>query len=940
MVDCDPGDARVGSGGGTAWMLYRAWQQDQAGEGFGSWLAGGRRVVLHAGGQSRRLPAYAPVGKILTPVPVFRWQRGQRLDQTLLDMQVPLYDRILRKAPEGVHTLIASGDVLITGDEPAALPDADVICLGLWISPEQSTHHGVFFCNRQHPDSLEFMLQKPPVETIRELAPDYYFMMDIGIWLLSDRAVELLMRRCGWNGSGFAGGEGDRAAGGGASGKRDSGVPGYYDLYSAFGPAMGLSPRTDDPEIRGLRVKIVSLEEGAFYHFGTGSDMLQSMLQIQNRVLDQRAIWSRNVKPHPSIFVQNALTGGFEADNRQIWIENACVGGGWTLHCRHIVTGIPENRWTISLREGLCLDIVPVEGKLCIRPYGFSDAFSGRVGDQSTMWMERPLNEWLEARGLEGLLSPGTDIQQAPLFPLIDPGDEPDKWIGWMTGEGKQYPGYGRKWREAVRLSAGAISERADVTALERQRRQFRDRTLPLLSGNYRKSVFYQLDLDHTAREWAATNNMLPEALPRQENPLLQVHNRMFRERILRYRNQGDGSDEDAAFAILRMAILQRFQSEPVMPRMNVLSDQIVWGRSPARLDLAGGWTDTPPYCLIEGGRVVNLAVEMNGQPPLQVFIRPTEKLSIVLRSIDLGEREEITTTEQLSRLSGVGSAFAIPKAALMLCGFHPDYCAVKYHSLEEQLKEFGGGMEISLLAAIPKGSGLGTSSILAATILGTLSDFASLGWDKTAIGNRTLALEQLLTTGGGWQDQFGGLLSGIKYLETKAGLDQSPTPRWLPDHLFSRSECAASMLLYYTGITRVAKNILAEIVRGMFLNSQKHLDILREMKVHALNTFEAMQKNDYGLLADKIRQSWELNCRLDEGTNPAAVAAVIRQFDDYASAYKLLGAGGGGYLFILAKDPQAASRIKGILQNDPPNARARFIDLSLSRHGFQVTRS
>lgn len=52
------------------------------------------------------------------------------------------------------------------------------------------------------------------------------------------------------------------------------------------------------------------------------------------------------------------------------------------------------------------------------------------------------------------------------------------------------------------------------------------------------------------------------------------------------------------------------------------------------------------------------------------------------------------------------------------------------------------------------------------------------------------------------------------------------------------------------------------------------------------------------------------------------------------------VGSGGGGYLFILAKDPEAASRIRGTLQNDPPNARARFIDLSLSQHGFQVTRS
>ena len=58
--------------------------------------------------------------------------------------------------------------------------------------------------------------------------------------------------------------------------------------------------------------------------------------------------------------------------------------------------------------------------------------------------------------------------------------------------------------------------------------------------------------------------------------------------------------------------------------------------------------------------------------------------------------------------------------------------------------------MEITLLSAIPAGSGLGTSSILASTVLGTISDFCGLNWDKNEICNRTLILEQLLTTGRG----------------------------------------------------------------------------------------------------------------------------------------------------------------------------------------------
>ena len=100
----------------------------------------------------------------------------------------------------------------------------------------------------------------------------------------------------------------------------------------------------------------------------------------------------------------------------------------------------------------------------------------------------------------------------------------------------------------------------------------------------------------------------------------------------------------------------------------------------------------------------------------------------------------------------------SIPKAALTLAGFLPGFAEERYDTLQEQLEDFGCGMEITLLSAIPAGSGLGTSSILAATVLGALSDFCGLGWDKSTICNRTLVLEQLLTTGGGWQDQYLGV--------------------------------------------------------------------------------------------------------------------------------------------------------------------------------------
>ena len=272
----------------------------------------------------------------------------------------------------------------------------------------------------------------------------------------------------------------------------------------------------------------------------------------------------------------------------------------------------------------------------------------------------------------------------------------------------------------------------------------------------------------------------------------------------------------------------------------------------------------------------------------------------------------------------------------MVLAGFGD----AQYASLKSQLEAFGSGIELTLLSAIPAGSGLGTSSILAATVLGALNDFCGLGWDKNEIGHRTLMLEQMLTTGGGWQDQFGGVLGGVKLLRTGRGFDQSPQVRWLPNDLWLQPEYRSCHLLYYTGITRTAKQILAEIVRRMFLNHGDELALLREMKEHTMEMYETIQQNDFMRMGLLMRRTWEQNQQLDSGTNPPAVRALTDLVDDLCLSYKLPGAGGGGYLYMIAKDPEAAARIKQMLNTHSPNKNARFVEMTLSTTGLQISRS
>ncbi len=891
----DPVGRKLGSGGGTANLLLEAFRDDNATNGivrngatdhsFDTWLAREKRILLHAGGQSRRLPAYAPSGKILTPVPVFRWERGQRLSQDLLSLQVPLYEKIMSIAPHDLHTMVVSGDVYIRATRPLQpIPDADVVCYGLWLGPEIAKDHGVFVSSRKAPLRLECMLQKPSVEKLGRLMKDHFYLTDIGVWLLSDKAVRVLMEHC-------VDAEGEVSD---------------YDMYSTFGGALGTKPVIENAAVNSLSVAIMPLPGGEFYHFGTSHELLSSMCAIQNLVSDQRLIMHLSLKPQPSIFIQNAevLAKPTEA-NTNVWIENSFVGKGWTYTRDNIITGVPVNDWTIALNPGQCVDIVPVgETQWAVRPYGYYDKFAG-------------------------------ELQTTPMFPVVDSVEEMGEVLRSMLGSGNA----DANQKPQTLLSAEEISSKANLYRLFAQRREFRKKNWLALAANHAHSVFYQLDLDDAAHEFAKNEIPLPKPLDGDEPVMKRIHDAMFRSEVQCLEGKDGGKCDAQAFSLLREGLLSS-SSLSAHPRLDVYSDQIVWARCPVRIDIAGGWTDTPPACLMEGGSVINLAIELNGQPPLQTYVKPCREPKIILRSIDLGASEVVSTYEELADFKQVGSPFSIPKAALALAGFLPGVGGEQYQSLRQQLEDFGCGMEITTLSAIPAGSGLGTSSILAATVLGALNDFCSLGWDKMEIGNRTLLLEQLLTTGGGWQDQFGGVMPGVKLLQTQKGFGQTPLVRYLPNDLWTQPEWRQCHLLYYTGITRTAKTILAEIVRRMFLNQHDELQLLRRMKEHTLEMYDAIQQEDFKRVGWLVRTTWRQNQALDAGTNPDDVARLTSLVDDLCLGYKLPGAGGGGYLYMVAKDPQAAVRIRQTLNEHRQNANARFVDMTLSGKGLQVSRS
>ena len=491
---CDPEGHRIGSGGGSAWLLMEAFRQSRKAQ-FDEWLSSEKRILLHAGGQSRRLPSYAPSGKILTPIPVFRWERGQRLSQDLMSLQLPLYEQMMNMAPKGLNTMIVSGDVLIRTNQPLGpVPQADVVVYGLWLDASVAKNHGVFVSDRRTPQVLKQMLQKPSVEELHQLQKNHYYLTDIGVWILSDRAIRLLMNRCM---------EGDASA--------NSQIK-YYDLYSDFGRSLGTEPLIDDAEIKSLSVAVVPLAGGEFYHFGTSREMISSTVILQNLVSDQRQIMHHDLKPHPSIFVQNALLDvSFSAENQNIWIENSHIGKRWKLTSENIVTGVPRNDWQITLAPGQCLDIVPVgDDRFAVRPYHIDDRFDGAEQQrrQFPVLAYNEIEPWLQAN-----LSPHpSDIIPHP----------------------------------SALFSAEEISAEANLARLFEQRVDFRKTNWSAIARNWHHSVFYQLDLDDAAHEFKRYGIPMPAPLEDDAPLMVRIHDAMFR------------GDSDEAFGLLRQGLTER----------------------------------------------------------------------------------------------------------------------------------------------------------------------------------------------------------------------------------------------------------------------------------------------------------------------------------------------------------------------------------------------
>ncbi|MBR0385061.1 MAG: hypothetical protein IJI05_00770 [Erysipelotrichaceae bacterium] len=218
-------------------------------------------------------------------------------------------------------------------------------------------------------------------------------------------------------------------------------------------------------------------------------------------------------------------------------------------------------------------------------------------------------------------------------------------------------------------------------------------------------------------------------------------------------------------------------------------------------------------------------------------------------------------------------------------------------------MRRIGGGIHINTrVVGVPQGSGLGTSSILAAACAEALFDFMGERQEDAQIYRTVLCMEQLMSTGGGWQDQVGGVTDGIKLITSKPGLVQNLQVDKVNLSPETLSELNKRFVLVYTGQRRLARNLLRDVVGRYLGNEPEVLSAMEEIQIIAHKMRKALEEGKIDEFGELLSRQWVLSQQIDEGTTNKLIDTIFESISDLTAGIMICGAGGGGFLQVLLK--------------------------------------
>ena len=331
------------------------------------------------------------------------------------------------------------------------------------------------------------------------------------------------------------------------------------------------------------------------------------------------------------------------------------------------------------------------------------------------------------------------------------------------------------------------------------------------------------------------------------------------------------------------------------------------------RLGLAGGGTDVSPYCDIHGGYVLNATIDRYAYAVIQTLDEPVVRL--------------VATDQQTVKIKAITEP-------LVLNGTLDLHKAVYNHMVQH----FNGGrpipLELSTFCDAPAGSGLGSSSTLVVVMIRVFAEFLNLPLDDYTIAHLAYKIERVdCGLQGGRQDQYSATFGGFNFMEFYA--DERAVINPLRIRNWVICELEASMVLFFTGVSRESAHIIADQSNNVKSGSEDALEAMHGIKREALVMKECLLRGDFDGLVESMRLGWENKKRSAKTvSNPHIDAIYDAGIKAGALAGKVSGAGGGGFMLFFAPTEKRMDVIRALNGFSGQVSNCHF-----TKHGTQAWR-
>jgi D-glycero-alpha-D-manno-heptose-7-phosphate kinase len=339
----------------------------------------------------------------------------------------------------------------------------------------------------------------------------------------------------------------------------------------------------------------------------------------------------------------------------------------------------------------------------------------------------------------------------------------------------------------------------------------------------------------------------------------------------------------------------------------------IVRARAPLRLGLAGGGTDVPPYCDIHGGYVLNATIDRYAYAIIKTLDEPYIRFLATDQQM-----EKVKTTDDPLELNG---KLDLHKAVY-----------------REMIQQYNGGrpipLELSTFCDAPAGSGLGSSSTLVVVMIRAFAELLNLPLDDYAIAHLAFKIERVdCGLQGGKQDQYSATFGGFNFMEFYANERAVINPLRIKNWIICELE--ASLLLFYTGVSRESARIIADQSNNMKTGAADAIAAMHGIKREALEMKECLLRGDFDGIVTSMHQGWDNKKRSAQTvSNPHIDEIYSTAISAGALAGKVSGAGGGGFMMFFVPPDKRMDVVRVLNQFSGQVSNCHF-----TKHGTQAWR-